>query len=122
MKWNPLTLICMLAILGWSVFPAAAIPSLINFQGRLLDTGGNPVSGTVTVEVSLFTVDMGGVPNSPDAIYRERFMPSDDGKALDYTLTIDDPATFTEAPVFSKQWLWVSDATVEPYNCLAGED
>ena len=67
-------------------------------------------------------VDMSGVPNSTEAVYVERFMPSDDGKALDYTLTIDDPATFAKAPVFSKQWLWVPDATVEPYNCVAGDD
>jgi len=63
-------------------------------------------------------VDMTGVPNSPAALYVERFTPSDDGKTLDYTLTITDPDTFTKTPTFSKQWLWVPGAVVEPYDCV----
>lgn len=63
-------------------------------------------------------VDMTGVPNSPDTLYVERFTPSDDGKTLDYTLTVTDPDTFTETPTFSKQWLWVPGAVVEPYDCV----
>ena len=66
-------------------------------------------------------VDMTGVPNTSDAIYVEKFMPSEDGKALNYTLTITDPSVFTEAPSFGKQWLWISDAEVSPYDCEARE-
>lgn len=66
-------------------------------------------------------VDMTGVPNSVDAVYVEKFMPGDDGKTLDYTLTITDPSVFTEPPTFSKQWLWITDAEVRSYDCEARE-
>lgn len=62
--------------------------------------------------------DMTGVPNSTNAVYVETFTPSADGKSLNYSLTITDPETFAVPPTFSKQWLWVPDATVEPYDCV----
>lgn len=62
--------------------------------------------------------DITGVPNSPDAVYIERFTPSQNGKRLDYSMTIQDPNTFAEPPVFTKEWLWVADESVAPYNCI----
>lgn len=62
--------------------------------------------------------DMTGVPNTPDAVFLERFTPSENGKRLDYSLTITDPATFNQPQSFSKHWLWVPGERVEPYNCV----
>jgi hypothetical protein len=40
---------------------AQSVPQLINYQGQLLDAGGNPMpTGDYTVEVRLFTVESGG--------------------------------------------------------------
>lgn len=64
-------------------------------------------------------IDMTGVPNSADAEYVERFTPSADGKRLNYTMTIAAPSIFSEPPTFSKYWLNVPDASVDPYNCDA---
>lgn len=61
--------------------------------------------------------DMTGVPNSPDAEYVERFVPSPDGKRLDYTLTITSPKTFTKPVEFTKSWLWVAGEEVSRYDC-----
>ena len=66
-------------------------------------------------------VDLTGVPNSVDAIYLERFTPSENGKRLDYTLTITDQQVFSTPPTFSKSWLWVPGERVEPYNCESDE-
>ncbi|MBX2847380.1 MAG: hypothetical protein KTR16_03615 [Acidiferrobacterales bacterium] len=62
-------------------------------------------------------VDLTGIPNSPSAIFIERFSASADGKPLSYTLTIDDPDVFTAKPVFTKEWLAIPGQRVEPYNC-----
>ena len=66
-------------------------------------------------------VDMTGVPNNEHTVIVERFTPSEDGKRLDYTMRITNPAIFTEPPTFSKHWLWLPDATVEPYDCEIDE-
>lgn len=40
---------------------AQTVPALINYQGQLLDAGGNPMpTGDYTIEVRLFPVDSGG--------------------------------------------------------------
>jgi len=64
-------------------------------------------------------IDMTGVPNSEHTVMVERFVPSADGKRLDYTMTITNPGIFTASPTFSKYWLWLPDATVEAYECEA---
>jgi hypothetical protein len=39
-----------------AVAPAIGeIPSLLNYQGKLTDSGGNPVAGTVEVTVAIYT-------------------------------------------------------------------
>ena len=58
-----------------------------------------------------------GIPQSAEAELIERFTPSVDGSRLDYTMTITDPANFTEPVVLEKSWLWLPDVRVEPYEC-----
>ena len=67
-------------------------------------------------------IDMTGVPNTEDTVMVERFTPSADGRRLDYTLTLTNPAIFTAPPTFTKHWLWLSEATVEPYACEVEAD
>lgn len=58
-----------------------------------------------------------GIRQSPAATFVERFSPSDDGANLDYTITVTDPATFTEPVTLRKQWVWREGETVKPYEC-----
>ena len=60
-----------------------------------------------------------GIPQSEDAVLVERFTPSGDGSRLDYELTSTDPATFAEPVTRRKQWLYLPDQQVRPYECEA---
>ena len=61
--------------------------------------------------------DSVGIPLSGAAMVTERFMPSKDGKRLDFEMTVVDPATFTERVVLTKTWLGLPGAKVQPYEC-----
>ncbi len=58
-----------------------------------------------------------GIPISAAAEYEERFTVSDDGKRLNYTVLVTDPATFTEPVLLDRFWLWVPGVRVELYDC-----
>ena len=59
----------------------------------------------------------GGIPQSADARFEERFSLSRDGANLDYTIVVSDPETFTEPVLMTKQWVWRPGETVNPYIC-----
>ena len=61
--------------------------------------------------------DSVGIPLSDAATVTERYIPSDDGKRLDFEMTVVDPATFTEPVILTKTWLGLPDAKVQPYEC-----
>ena len=61
--------------------------------------------------------DVVGIPHSEDSEMIERFTLSDDGSRLDYSLTVSDPANFTEPVTLSKYWVWYPEMTVEPFQC-----
>jgi len=64
-----------------------------------------------------------GVPITAAAVMVERFTVSPQGDQLDYSMTITDPAVFTEPVTLSKYWVWFPDAEVGAYECLrAAED
>jgi hypothetical protein len=74
--------------------------------------------------LAVFTVDIGygwvnglGIPLGPDASTVERFALNADGSRLDYTMTLTDPATFTEPVKFSKAWEWRPGEQLRPYEC-----
>ena len=51
-----------LAALLLTALPLAAqVPSLINYQGRLTDGSGNPVTGNRTMAVSVYDAASGGI-------------------------------------------------------------
>lgn len=47
----------------------------------------------------------------------ERFTPSTDGRRLDYTVVVSDPAMFTEPVTLDKAWIWRPGEEVKPYEC-----
>lgn len=61
-----------------------------------------------------------GIPQSKDVQLLERFIPSADGRRLDYTLVVDDPANFIEPATFDKAWIWHPGEQVHPYECTNG--
>ena len=62
--------------------------------------------------------DASGIPQGPLSTIVERFTPTSDGTRLDYTMTITDPATFTEPLELKRSWVWRPGETVKPYNCV----
>lgn len=61
-----------------------------------------------------------GIPQSDAAEFVERITAAKDGSRLNYRITITDPVTFTKPLVLEKAWIWLSDVTVEPYECTVG--
>jgi len=75
---------------------------------------------TLVVETSAVNYghfDTVGIPLSNAATITERFIPSEDGKSLDFKMTVVDPATFTKPVELSKRWLALPGASVQPYEC-----
>ena len=62
-------------------------------------------------------LDGGGTPISEATEFEERFTVSEDGKRLDYTILITDPAVFTAPVLLDRFWLWVPGRQVELYDC-----
>ena len=63
--------------------------------------------------------DVVGIPHSEDSEMIELFTLSEDGSRLDYSLTVTDPANFTEPVTVTKFWVWYPEMTVEPFQCRA---
>jgi hypothetical protein len=61
-------------ILSWIAFSClstsafAMTPSAINYQGRLLDGGGQPVNGAVDVRIDIYAAQSGGSPSYTEVI------------------------------------------------------
>ena len=91
-------------------------------ESSLLGTSVGRWDGdTLVVETTGSTwpyTDMTGVPNSEDSVFVERFTPGNDGRRLDYEMTVTNPDIFTEPVTLDKHWLWIPDATVDPYECV----
>ncbi len=63
-------------------------------------------------------LDSSGVPQGPASTIVERFTPTSDGTRLNYTMTITDPATFTEPVELRRSWVWRPSEVVRPYECV----
>jgi len=63
-------------------------------------------------------LDPSGIPQGPSSTIVERITPTSDGTRLNYTMTITDPATFTEPLELKRSWVWRPGETVKPYNCV----
>lgn len=82
--------------------------------------GGSLVISTTDVNWPWF--DQSGVPQSRDVQFAERFTPSPDGRVLNYSITVTDPATFTEAVTLERYWIWVPGEQIRPYDCTWDRD
>ena len=71
-----------------------------------------------TTRISWPFFDSVGIPQSEAAVLVERYTPSEDGTRLDFTMTVTDPATFTEPVEVGKTWLALPGNQVEPYECV----
>ena len=76
---------------------ATLVAETTGISWRHFNTRGIPVSGAVQI-VETFTLQ-------------------ENGGRLDYTMTVTDPATFTEPVLLDKSWLWFPSVTVEPFDC-----
>jgi hypothetical protein len=70
-----------------------------------------------TTGISWRYITPNGLPLGPSARLQERFVPSADGRRLNYTLLIDDPHTFTVSPVLTRSWVWRENERVREYAC-----
>ena len=61
--------------------------------------------------------DQSGVPLGDAAEIVERYTPSRDGNRLDFSISVTDPATFTEPVTLKKYWTWRPDEEVQPFEC-----
>jgi hypothetical protein len=63
-----------------------------------------------------------GIPQSTQTTLVERFTPAADGSSLSYELTATDPVNFTRPFSGTKEWLYLPDQEVRPYECQVTED
>ena len=60
MKKLSLISITTFVIFALTILSHAEVPKLINYQGHLTDTGGNPLTGTFSITFSIYDVETGG--------------------------------------------------------------
>ncbi|NIW23893.1 MAG: hypothetical protein GWN29_04640 [Gammaproteobacteria bacterium] len=75
-----------------------------------------------TTDVDWPWFDQSGVPQSRDVEFIERFTLSPDNRALTYSITVTDPATFTEPVTLERYWIWVPGEQIRPYDCTWDRD
>ena len=94
--------------------PQSQAPSPLGFSAGRME-GRDLVVATTRVNSGAF--DSVGIPLSLDARLEERFAPSVDGSTLTYTLVVEDPVSFTAPVRTGKQFIYLPDAAVRPFNC-----
>jgi len=96
--------------------PSATEPySLLGYSvGRW--EGNTLVVETDRIDAPYFYGD--GTPQSRAIKLVERFELNEAEDRLDYSLTANDPETFTEPEHFTKYWAWRPGVGREPYNCV----
>ena len=67
------------------------------------------------------TFDPDGVPQSEQMRIVERFTPNASYERLDYSLSVEDPAYFTQPFTLTRYFVWKPEMTVQPYDCLERE-
>jgi len=87
----------------------ASVPNLINYQGRLTDAAGSPITTATTVRFSLYQGGSAGTPGSGTLVYEEdaSVIPDSNG-VFDHTIgsgtvvygTLDSTVFQTSSPVY----------------------
>jgi Family of unknown function (DUF6152) len=89
-------------------------PSLLGYSVGRWD--GRDLVVTTT-QSSWGHFDSVGVPLSGDAVFVERFMPSERGDRMDYSMTVTDSSTFSEPVEVTKHWIWRPEMSVGRFEC-----
>ena len=77
--------------------------------------GDTLVVNTSAIDYPFF--NSSGIPQSSGSRIEERFSLNDDGSRLNYSMTVTDSATFTEAVTMSRFWTWRPGEEIRPYDC-----
>lgn len=76
-----------------------------------------------TTDIDYPYLDEYGIPQSPEVEVTERFRLREDGRHLDWSLSIEDPQNFTESFILSTTtWHWLPEESIQPYDCEPLED
>jgi len=59
---SQLRLLILFFLLGLAAMAQAVMPTTVNYQGYLTDSGGTPIDITVDIEFRLYTLETGGAP------------------------------------------------------------
>ena len=70
-----------------------------------------------TTHINYAHFDKTGIPQTEAVRNLERFRVNDEGSRLEYSVTITDPAIFTEPVVMTKTWAYRPGETINPYDC-----
>jgi hypothetical protein len=107
-----------------TIFMGSAAPAAGQLPSILGHSVGHWEDDTLVVRTTgvdyAFFDGVTGIPQSDAVEFVERITAVADGSRLDYRITVTDPATFTEPVVLENSWIWLSDVTVEPYECTVG--
>jgi hypothetical protein len=66
-------------------------------------------------------LDNEGTPLSAQAVLTETFRMTDDEQRLDYTLHVNDPASFSEPFELQRYFIWRPELTVNDYDCVVAQ-
>lgn len=97
--------------------PAAEPPATRDRQGW--SVGRWEDARTLVIHTSRIAaphLGFSGVALGADTVVEERYVLSEDQARLDFTITVTDPATFTEPATFSYHWLALGE-TFGRYDC-----
>ncbi len=95
----------------------APVPTAKSLLGHSVGRWDGSSLVVTTTGISWPYIAPNGLPQGSSSRMVERFTPSADGKRLQYTVTITDPATFTKPAELHRAWLWHAGESVHPYNC-----
>lgn len=70
-----------------------------------------------TTHINYAHFDKTGIPQTEAVHNLERFRVNDEGSRLEYSVTVTDPAIFTEPVVMTKTWAYRPGETINPYDC-----
>ena len=70
-----------------------------------------------TTHINYPHFDKTGIPQTEAVRNLERFAVNEEGSRLEYSVTVTDPAIFTEPVVMTKTWAYRPGETINPYDC-----
>jgi len=94
---------------------ASGAPSFLGYSSGKWEDDNTLVVETTSINAPEF--DDRGTPQTTNISVVERFTLSEDQRRLDYRISFDDPATFTEPFDLNRYFIWRPEIAVEPWDC-----